>query len=98
MNGKFKKPNPKDKTFNTKSIKDEPDHYEDILKLGLIDVKENNFPSAKEKFKKLLKIDKTKYEGYVNLANIYSEQNNYKDAIIHYKAALKASPRNFSTP
>ena len=38
----------------------------------MIDVKENNFSSAKNKFEKLIKIDINKYEGYLNLSNIYS--------------------------
>ncbi len=61
-----------DKNFYLNILKNNPSNYEAILKLGLIDVKENNLLFAKEKFKKLLKIDKTKHEGYLNLSNIYS--------------------------
>ncbi len=57
----------KEKNINTNAS-----DYGDILKLGLIDVKEKNLISAKEKFKKLIKINKKKYEGYLNLSNIYS--------------------------
>ena len=61
-----------DKNFYRNILKKDSNNYEAILKLGLIDVRENNFSSAKDKFKKLLKIDINKYEGYLNLSNIYS--------------------------
>ena len=61
-----------DKDFYRNILKKDSNNYEAILKLGLIDVRENNFSSAKDKFKKLLKIDINKYEGYLNLSNIYS--------------------------
>ena len=61
-----------DKFFYQNLLKKDPNNYEAILKLGLIDVKENNFSSAKNKFEKLIKIDINKYEGYLNLSNIYS--------------------------
>ena len=61
-----------DKNFYRNILKKDSNNYEAILKLGLIDVRENNFSSAKDKFKKLLKIDMNKYEGYLNLSNIYS--------------------------
>ena len=53
-------------------LKNDPNNYDVVLKLGLIDIKENNFNSAKANFKQLIKIDKSKFEGYLNLANIYS--------------------------
>ena len=47
--------------------------------MGLIDVKKRNLLSAKNKFKKLLIIDKKKYEAYLNLSNVYSiEGDNVK--------------------
>ena len=61
-----------DKYFYQNLLKKNPNNYEAILKLGLIDVKENNFSSAKHKFEKLIKIDINKYEGHLNLSNIYS--------------------------
>ncbi len=61
-----------DKNFYLNVLKNDSKNYEAILKLGLIDVKENNFSLAKEKFKKLLSIDRSRYEGYLNLSNIYS--------------------------
>ena len=66
------KKNYDDKDFYRNILKKNSNNYEAILKLGLIDVRENNFSSAKDKFKKLLKIDMNKYEGYLNLSNIYS--------------------------
>ena len=64
------KQNFNDKNFYQNILKKDSNNYEAILKLGLIDVKENNFTSAKVNFKKLLKIDINKYEGYLNLSNI----------------------------
>ena len=72
MKEKIINTNSNDKNFYLNILKNNPDDYEAILKLGLIDVQENNLSSAKEKFKKLLKINKKKYEGYLNLSNIYS--------------------------
>jgi len=72
MKEKIINTNSNDKNFYLNILKNNPDDYEVILKLGLIDVQENNLSSAKEKFKKLLKINKKKYEGYLNLSNIYS--------------------------
>ncbi len=62
----------KDKNFYLNILKNNPNNYEAILKLGLIDVKEKNFLLAKEKFKKLIKININRYEGHLNLSNIYS--------------------------
>ena len=72
MKEKIINTNSNDKNFYLNILKNNPDDYEAILKLALIDVQENNLSSAKEKFKKLLKINKKKYEGYLNLSNIYS--------------------------
>ena len=72
MKEKIINTNSNDKNFYLNILKNNPDDYEAILKLGLIDVQESNLSSAKEKFKKLLKINKKKYEGYLNLSNIYS--------------------------
>ena len=46
-----------DKYFYQNLLNKDPNNYEATLKLGLIDVKENNFSSAKNKFEKLIKID-----------------------------------------
>ena len=67
--------NSKDKNFYLRILKNEPNNYDAILKLGLIEVKESDFNSAKEKFKKLIKIDINKFEGHLNLSNIYILEN-----------------------
>ena len=72
MKEKIINTNSNDKNFYLNILKNNPDDYEAILKLGLIEVQEKNLSSAKAKFKKLLKINKKKYEGYLNLSNIYS--------------------------
>ena len=72
MSEKFKNAIMDDKKFYLNVLKNDPNNYQAILNLGLIDIKENKFSFAKEKFKKLLKIDVFKYEGYLNLSNIYS--------------------------
>ena len=72
MSEKFKNIITNDKNFYQNVLKKDPNNYQAILNLGLIDIKENKFSFAKEKFKKLLKIDVTKYEGHLNLSNIYS--------------------------
>ena len=72
MNEKFINVNSDNKDFYLNILKDDPNNYEAILKSGLIDVKESNFLSAKEKFKKLIQIDGARYEGHLNLSNIYS--------------------------
>ena len=46
-------------------------NYEKLLKLGLIDIKENNYLSAEEKFHRLIKLNNKKYEAHLNLSNIY---------------------------
>ena len=40
-----------DKSFYLNILKDQPNNYEAILKLGLIDVKESNFFFTKKKLK-----------------------------------------------
>ena len=72
MNEKRINLNINDKNLYLNILKNDPKNYEAILKLGLIDVNENNLSFAKEKFKKLLKINVTRYEGHLNLSNIYS--------------------------
>jgi len=72
MSKKIENMNSKDKSFYLNILKNNPNNYEAILKLGLIDVKEKNFFLAKEKFKKLIKINIVRYEGHLNLSNIYS--------------------------
>ena len=62
----------KDKSFYLNILKDQPNNYEAILKLGLIDVGESNFVNAKKRFKQLIKIDNKRYEGHLNLSNIIS--------------------------
>ena len=72
MNKKLSNIYSNDRSFYLKILKDDPKNYEALLKLGLIDVKENNFNYAKEKFRDLIRIDAKRYEGYLNLSNIYS--------------------------
>ncbi len=62
----------KDKSFYIDILKDQPNNYEALLKLGLIDVNDSNFVNAKKKFKKLLKINNKRYEAHLNLSNIFS--------------------------
>jgi len=61
----------KDKTFYLNILKDQPNNYEALLKLGLIDVNESNFVNAKKRFKQLIKIDNKRYEAHLNLSNIF---------------------------
>ena len=60
----------KDKSFYLKILKDEPNNYDALLKLGLIDVSESNFVDAKKIFKQLIKINNKRYEAHLNLSNI----------------------------
>ena len=70
----------KDKSFYLNILKDQPNNYEAILKLGLIDVKESNLVSAKKKFKQLIKIDNKRYEAHLNLSNIISLEGDINKA------------------
>ena len=60
-----------DKSACLKILKKDPNNYDALLKLGLIDIKENNYSHAKEKFQKLIILNKNKYEAHLNLSNIY---------------------------
>ena len=51
-------------------------NYEALLKLGLIDIKENDYSGAKEKFHRLIKLNEKKYEAHLNLSNIYFLEGN----------------------
>jgi len=70
----------KDKSFYLNILKDQPNNYEAILKLGLIDVSESNFLDAKKKFEKLIKINNKRYEAHLNLSNILSLEGNVNKA------------------
>ena len=48
----------------------DPNNYDALLKLGLIDVSESNFVDAKKIFKQLIKINNKRYEAHLNLSNI----------------------------
>ena len=72
MSEKFIGTNNNDKNFYLNILKKNPNDYESILRLGLIEVKEKQLLSAKNYFKKLIKINKKKYEGHLNLSTIYS--------------------------
>ena len=61
-----------DKSYYLNILKDQPNNYDALLKLGLIDVSESNFVNAKKKFKQLIKIDNKRYEAHLNLSNIIS--------------------------
>ena len=85
MNEKHVNLNIDDKNLYLNILKNDPNNYEAILKLGLIDVNKNNFSFAKEKFKKLLEINIARYEAHLNLSNIYSLEGD----IIKAKNILK---------
>ena len=72
------KPNNK-KKLNT-ILDQNPNNYEDLLKMGLIDIKENNYSSAKEKFYRLIRLNNIKYEAHLNLSNIYFLEGNVPKA------------------
>ena len=55
MNEKITNIVSKDKSFYLNVLKDHPNNYEALLKLGLIDVNESNFVNAKKTFKQLIK-------------------------------------------
>ena len=71
--------NDKNKYHNI--LNQHPNNYDALLKLGLIDIKENNYSSAKEKFYRLIKLNNKKYEAHLNLSNIY---------LAHLSASLKS--------
>ncbi len=60
-----------DKNLYTKILQKNPNNYEALLKLGLIDIKENKYSNAKDKFNKLIQINEKKYEAYLNLSNLF---------------------------
>ncbi len=60
-----------DKNLCIKILKKNPNNYEALLKLGLIDIKEKNYSYAKDKFNKLIQIDEKKYEAHLNLSNLF---------------------------
>ena len=60
-----------DKNLCIQILKKNPNNYEALLKLGLIDIKENNYSYAKDKFNKLIRINKKKYEAHLNLSNLF---------------------------
>ena len=62
---------PNDKNLYTKILQKNPNNYEALLKLGLIDIKENKYSNAKDKFNKLIQINEKKYEAYLNLSNLF---------------------------
>ena len=78
MTEKAIKKNFNDKQFYENILKKDSNNYEAILKLGLIDVREKNFLSAKDRFKKLLKIDINFYHHYLNLHVFHSSIRLFK--------------------
>ena len=60
-----------EKSLYIKILQKNPNNYEALLKLGLIDIKENNYSYAKDKFNKLIQINKKKYEAHLNLSNLF---------------------------
>ncbi len=61
----------KEKNLYIKILQKNPNNYDALLKLGLIDIKENNYSYAKDKFNKLIKLNKKKYEAHLNLSNLF---------------------------
>lgn len=55
--------------------------YDEILKIGLVNISKNNYNESKKYFSKLLEIDKFRYEGYINLSNVFVLQDNQVKAI-----------------
>ena len=86
----------KDKSFYLNILKDQPNNYEAILKLGLIDVSESNFLDAKKKFEKLLKINNKRYEAHLNLSNIFSLEGDVDKANDVLKNFLKNVEENLA--
>jgi len=70
----------KDKSFYLNILKDHPNNYEALLKLGLIDVSESNLINAKKTFKQLIKIDNKRYEAHLNLSNIINLEGDVNKA------------------
>ena len=63
--------NSNDKNQCLQILEKDPNNYDALLKLGLIDIKEKKYSDAKEKFKKLITLKKNKYEAHLNLSNLY---------------------------
>ena len=96
MNEKLTNKHSKDKSFYLNILKDQPNNYEAILKLGLIDVSESNFLDAKKKFEKLLKINNKRYEAHLNLSNIFSLEGDVDKANDVLKNFLKNVEENLA--
>ena len=59
------------KKLYTEMLQKNPNNYDALLQLGLIDIKENDYLGAKDKFNKLIQINKIKYEAHLNLSNLF---------------------------
>ena len=59
------------KKMYVEMLQKNPNNYDALLQLGLIDIKENNYLGAKDKFNKLIQINKKKYEAHLNLSNLF---------------------------
>ena len=59
------------KKMYVEMLQKNPNNYDALLQLGLIDIKENNYLDAKDKFNKLIQINKKKYEAHLNLSNLF---------------------------
>jgi len=66
---------------NEKNLKRSNQNYNELISLGIEDVKKNNSEDAVKNFLNAININSKKYQAFINLSNVYILQNKIKKGV-----------------
>lgn len=78
-----------------KALEIDPTHTPAANKLASLDIKDNNYNAARQRYKSIIKNDPKNYHAMLAMADLARQQNNKKDYVSWLERAAKADEKAF---
>jgi Flp pilus assembly protein TadD len=76
------------------ALKIDPSFYKSFFNIGLVELTRNNFQSAAEMFKNVIRLQRNYLKAYVSLADCYEKLNDDAKALYVYRQAMNLAPES----
>jgi len=76
------------------ALKIDPSFFKSFFNIGLVELTRNNFQSAAEMFKNVIRLQRNYLKAYVSLADCYEKLNDDAKALYVYRQAMNLAPES----
>ena len=80
------------KRLYEETLRRDPDHVEALNNLGVIDIREKNYPAALKRLKEAVRLRPGYADPHYNLACLYALKGDIKEGVSHFKRAAALNP------